>query len=82
MHKQLPADVFKKRRSLKFHKTHRKTPVLEPLFNTVKTLVKRDSNTGVFLRILRNGGLTRSNLHGTICMTLIRFYYDLINLNV
>ena len=49
-----PLEVFcKKRYSLKFRKFHRKTPVMESLYNKVgnllKTLLKRDSNTDVFL---------------------------------
>ena len=30
----------------------------------------------------KKGGLTRNDLYDTICMTLIRFLYDLTNLNV
>ena len=33
----------------KFRNIHMKTPVLESLFNKVATLLKRASNTGVFL---------------------------------
>ena len=36
----------------KLRKSHRKIPVFESLFN--KTLLKRDSNTGVFLWNLQN----------------------------
>ena len=47
-----PPDVFyKKSCSRKFRKVHRKTPV--PNIRPV-TLLKRDSGTNVFLRILRN----------------------------
>ena len=38
-----------------FHNIHKKTPVLESLFNTVAGLgLQRDSNTGVFLSMLQN----------------------------
>ena len=55
-----PLEVFcKKRCSWTFCKIHRKTPVPESLFNKVPglrptTLLKKDSSTGVFLRILRD----------------------------
>ena len=54
-----PGDVLEKRSSEKFRNIHRKTPVLQPLFNKVSdtqaaffrtaTLSKRDSNLGAFL---------------------------------
>ena len=45
-----PLEVFcKKRCSSKFRKFHRKTSVLKSLFNRPVTLLKIDSNTGVFL---------------------------------
>ena len=53
--KQPPRSVIKKKAALKdFTKIHRKTPLLESLFNKVAglktaTLLKRDSSTGVFL---------------------------------
>ena len=47
MQKQSFTNVLKNRCSLKFRKIHRKTPVLESLFNKVTTLLKRDSSTGV-----------------------------------
>ena len=48
--KQSFADVLQNRRSSKFRKCHKKTPVLESLFNKVADLKgkKRGSNTGVF----------------------------------
>ena len=51
--------LLQKRCSLKFRTIQKKIPVLESLFNKVAglkaaALLKRDSNTGVFLRILRN----------------------------
>ena len=53
--KQPLAGVLQNRCSGKFCLCHRETPVLESLFNKVAdlrpaTLIKRDSNTGVFLR--------------------------------
>ena len=52
--KQPFADAIQKGCPYEFRKFHRKTPVLEILFNKVTslrsaTLLKRDSNTGVFL---------------------------------
>ena len=52
--KQSFADVLQNRCSEKLDKFHRKIPVMESLFNKVAclrpvTLLKRDSNTGVFL---------------------------------
>ena len=44
--KQLFADVFKIE---KFHNIHRKIPMLESVCNKVATLLKRDSNTDIFL---------------------------------
>ena len=55
-----PAELFfKKSCSINFCKIHRETPVLKSLFNKVAglrpaTSWKRDSDTGVFLWILRN----------------------------
>ena len=51
--------ICKGRCSEKFHKLHRKTPVLESLFNKVAglipaTLLKRDAIAGVFMWNLRN----------------------------
>ena len=46
--KQSFADVFENRRSLKFHNIHRKTPVLESLFNKVSCLQACGSFGGVF----------------------------------
>ena len=37
-----------------FFKFHRKTPLLDYLFNKVAFMIKRYSNTGVFLGNLRN----------------------------
>ena len=58
------SDILRNKCSQKFRNIHRKTPVLESLFNEVAgpemhaerpaILLKRDSNTGVFLRILQN----------------------------
>ena len=54
-----PLGIFCKKRR-KFRKFHRKTPVLESLFDNVvglrllTYLLKRDSNKGVFLINLRN----------------------------
>ena len=45
-------DVLWKKLFVKFRNIYRKTPVLEPLLTL--TLLKRDSNTGVFLWILQN----------------------------
>ena len=55
----LPEVLCKKNCSFKFRKIHRKTHVSESLFNKFAdlrpaTLLKKDSGTGVFLRILRN----------------------------
>ena len=50
--KQPPEVLYKRSCSLKLCSIHRKTPILESLFNNVANLWKRDSNTGVFL--LRN----------------------------
>ena len=48
--KQSFIDVLQNKSSLKFRKFHRKTPVLELLFNKDGvSLLKTDSNTGVFL---------------------------------
>ena len=52
--KQSFADVLENRCSKKFRKFHRKALALESLFSKVgvlriATLLKRDSNTGVFL---------------------------------
>ena len=44
--KQLFADIFKIE---KFHNIHRKIPMLESVCNKVATLLKRDSNTDIFL---------------------------------
>ena len=52
--KQSSADVLQNRCYLKFRKFHGKGSVLESLFNNVATLLKRYSNTGVFLWNLRN----------------------------
>ena len=55
--KQPYVDVFQNKCSKRFRNIHRKTPVLESLFNKVADLVfllKRDSETAVFLLILRN----------------------------
>ena len=58
--KRQPPGVFCKiKRSLKIRKFHSKTPVLESLFNKFAglqhcTLLKRDPNTGVLLRDLKN----------------------------
>ena len=53
LQKQSFTDVLKNRCSEKFGKFHRKTSVLESLFNEVAgppaTSLKRDSNTGAFL---------------------------------
>ena len=51
--KQSFGDFLKNRCSQKFSKFYRKTPVLEPLFDKAAdlqaaTLLKRDSNTGIF----------------------------------
>ena len=47
-----------------FHNIHKKTPVLESLFNTVAGLgLQRDSNTGVFLSMLQNIVNTASKTH-------------------
>ena len=43
------ADVVQNRCSKKFGNFYKKTPVLELLFKNVAPLLKRDSNTGVFL---------------------------------
>ena len=55
--KQSFADVLQNRRSWKYHKFHRKTPVLESLLNKVaspQALLKKGSNTSVFLWNLWN----------------------------
>ena len=49
--KQSFADVSQNRRSEKYLKSHKKTPVLESLLNKVAgshAFLKRDSSTGVF----------------------------------
>ena len=56
LQKQSFADILQNRCSLKFHKFHRKIPVLESLFNKAAvlktcTLLRRDSNTGFFCEI-------------------------------
>ena len=43
--------VSEYRCSEKFRNVHRKTPVLESLFNFLVTLLKREPNTGIFLYI-------------------------------
>ena len=56
--KQQYADVLQNRCSEKFRNIQRKIPVLESLYNKDAGLgcnfIKRDSNTGVFLLVLRN----------------------------
>ena len=47
--KQPFPDVIQNRCSEKFRNIHRKTPVLETLFNKRVSVLKRDSNKGVFL---------------------------------
>ena len=50
--KQSFADDLLNSCSKKFHKSHKKAPVLEFLFNKIaglKALLKSDCNTGVFL---------------------------------
>ena len=57
LQKQLVAEVFQNRYSEKFHNISRKTSVLKSLFDKIADLnnfIKRDSNTIVFLWILRN----------------------------
>ena len=51
-----PQILFKLGVLKKFLNIHRKTHVLESLFNSFRpaTLIKRDSNIGVFLGILQN----------------------------
>ena len=46
-----PSEIIHKKSCSEFHNIHRKTPVLESLFNEVffLTLLKRAYNTGVFL---------------------------------
>ena len=57
--KEQPLEVFYKRScSQKFRNIHRKTPVLESLFNNAGArqtcnILKKDSNTSVFLWILQ-----------------------------
>ena len=56
---QEPPEVFRKKGVLKNFAFHRKTPVLESIFNKVPCLqaynfIKRDSNVGAFLWNLRN----------------------------
>ena len=59
MKKQAFGDVLQDGCSYKFRNIYRETPVSESLFKNVAdqrpiTLLKKDSNTGVFLGILRN----------------------------
>ena len=57
--KQQFADILQSECSWKCHNIHWKTPVLESIFSKVvilktATLLKRDSNAGVFQWVLRN----------------------------
>ena len=66
-----------------FRNIHRKTPLPETLFNKVAglrpgTLLKRDSNTGVFLWILRNFKNTYFEEHlstGASSMSRLKFFF-------
>ena len=76
-HREPFADVIQNRCSQKFRKFHRKTPVLNFLFNKVVTLLKRDSNT-VFscetCEIFKNICYFRINLLAACFWPLFPFY--------
>ena len=87
LEKQSFADVLQNRYSQKFRNFDKKIPVLESLFNKVAaTLLKRYSNTGVFLSNLRNdidttSDTTTNSQTYTSCFSLCVFIKNQLSLD-